>query len=401
MNSVQSLVAMRANVGGQLDDNDIVGRDAVVAMMLDYLERGMNLTINDPRRIGKSAVLQLLEARSTKRVTIVKTSVQKVHSLDHFLMHLLSVLYEHQSLRKRARNKLGDFVDTAGLGIELGGVEYAISRKPRHVHKNALTLLDEVVAAINDSLDDDELLVLALDEFTEAVINIASQANAGRTEATQMLQALQTLRKDQTRVRWILTGSIGMHHAIRHTDCTSVVISGDCQNIPVGPLSRPFAEHLSRCLALGEKIELTNDAHAHLAASVDGIPILVHAVIDDLRKLPQDLPFGYDDVDAAINRYISDNDESRAFEHFVSRLQTYYYGEELDIARALLDRASSRTKPYKTDSILGYVGEQLQVRDEAVRAVRTMLIDDHYLIQDNDRLWWRYPILARIWKAKR
>ena len=74
---------------------------------------------------------------------------------------------------------------------------------------------------------------------------------------------------------------------------------------------------------------------------------------------------------------------------------------ELDIARALLDRAASRAKPYKTESVLGYVAKQLDVTNEAVRAVRTMVIDDHYLVQADGRLRWRYPILARIWKAKR
>ena len=400
MESVHNLIPLQVNIGGQLADHEIIGRNATVKEMLGYLDRGMNLTINDPRRIGKSASLQLLEATSTKKRTIVMTSVQPVHRLDQFLLHLLQLLHEHQSMGRRVSKTIGEYIDGTGVGMEVGDIPYSVSLRRNHQHKTTLTLLREMVSAINGALNDDEMLVLAIDEFTEAILNIASTPDVGAAEATKLLQTLQMLRKENPRVRWILTGSIGMHHAIRQTNCTSSVVNGDCKNVPVGPLSLEDAEHLSRCLALGEGIELTDDAHSLLASAVDGIPILVHAVIDDLRK-QQTKTFDADAIESALHRYINDKDEARTFEHFVTRLATYYSAEELATARAILDRSASRRKPYKAAKLIDFVSDRLNVDEEQVRVVLAMIEDDHYLTNIDGRMSWRYPILARVWRAKR
>jgi len=401
MKPVQSVEPLKINIGGQLADHEIVGRELAIESIVEYLARGMNLLINDPRRIGKSAVLQLLESASTKEINIIKTSVQGIHSQERLLLRILDELHDHESFGRRVAKRVGRFIDTTGVGVELGGLEYAISLKRQHANKPTLTLLGEVVSAINDELNDDELLVLAIDEFTEAVVNIANGED-GVQQATQLLQILQTLRKEQPRVRWVLTGSIGIHHAIRRTNCTASVVA-DGKNVPIGPLSLEAAQHLSRRLAAGESVELTDDAHAHLAETVNGIPILVHAILDDLRLQATDGAFDVDDVEDAINPYIGNRDESRAFEHFVTRLADYYSRDELKAARALLDSTATSPKPKRVTKLIERTAEKLDVEEEFVRDVLVMLQDDHYLVAapENGRVSWRYSILARIWRAKR
>jgi|GEM_PF-1682560 len=395
------LVPLTVNIGGQLADHEIIGREATVKLMFEYLDRGMNLSINDPRRIGKSAALQLLEAASTDKTKVVLTSVQPVKTIDGFFYHLASVLHGHQSLGRRLRKGVTNLVESARVMTEVDGVPFAVGVRGRHQHKTKRELLMEMVSAIDDALGEGELLVLAVDEFTEAILNIARNPDAGSGDATQLLQTLQMLRKDCPAVRWILTGSIGMHHAIRWTDCTSSVVSGDCKNVPVGALSLAHADYLSRCLALGEDIALVDEAHVALIEAVDGIPILIHAIIEDLRKQPARDAFDQSDVEAAIDRYIHDQDESRAFEHFVSRLATYYFDDELPIARALLDRSAGRKKPYKVDKLVAHAAEACGATTEVVRTVLGMVVDDHYLITEEGRARWRYPILARVWRTKR
>ena len=184
---------------------------------------------------------------------------------------------------------------------------------------------------------------------------------------------------------------------------TTASVIADGKNVPIGPLSLEAAQHLSRRLAAGESVELTDDAHAHLAETVNGIPILVHAILDDLRLQATHGAFDVDDVEDAINRYIGNRDESRAFEHFVTRLADYYSRDELKAARALLDSTATSPKPKRVTKLIERTAEKLDVEEEFVRDVLVMLQDDHYLVAapENGRVSWRYSILARIWRAKR
>jgi hypothetical protein len=62
---------MKPNPGGQLDPVDIVGRDPLVRRMWEVLE-GRSIYMNDLRRIGKTQILNRMEALTPEGWLVVK-----------------------------------------------------------------------------------------------------------------------------------------------------------------------------------------------------------------------------------------------------------------------------------------------------------------------------------------
>jgi len=117
-----------------------------------------------------------------------------------------------------------------------------------------------------------------------------------------------------------------------------------------------------------------------------GIPFLIHALAHGLHVAGAG-PVTACDVDTAFSRFIDDRDDSRAVTHLYTRLDPLY-GERSDAAERILDRVAVERSLDPAE--LYAAGEIL---DD--------LIDDHYLIERNRSISWRYDVLRRIWAHRR
>ncbi len=61
---------MRANPGGQLSPNEVVGRDRLIAQLWDILER-QSVVLTSERRIGKTQVVKKMEAEASDEIFVV------------------------------------------------------------------------------------------------------------------------------------------------------------------------------------------------------------------------------------------------------------------------------------------------------------------------------------------
>lgn len=68
-----------------MDPNDLVGRDATVDEMRQLLARGVDIVINDPRRMGKTCLLDRFAHLTTAPWTTVKIDYEGVATADEFL----------------------------------------------------------------------------------------------------------------------------------------------------------------------------------------------------------------------------------------------------------------------------------------------------------------------------
>ena len=93
------------------------------------------------------------------------------------------------------------------------------------------------------------------------------------------------------------------------------------------------------------------------------------------------------DVAGAFVGFMDDRDESRAVTHLLSRLDPLY-GDRAGRAEVILDRVA--------------IDVSLDVLDlQADGSLLDDLIDDHYLIEHDRTVRWRYDVLRRIWMHRR
>lgn len=244
-------------------------------------------------------------------------------------------------------------------------------------------LLGETIRSVDEHLGDGVLLVIAMDEVPLAIGNITR--NEGPDAANQLLQTLRGLRRSESKLRWIVCGSVGFHHVLRHCDATEGVLN-DLVNLPLGPLEAPEAQELAQRLFLGIGRQADDGAVEALVEQSGRIPFLIHALAHGLDEAGIG-PVTPDDVADAFTGFMDDRDDSRAITHLVTRLDPHY-GDRAGAAEKILDRVAVEVS-------LDIAG--LRVDGSIVDD----LLDDHYLIEPDRTVRWRYDVLRRIWIHRR
>ncbi|MDH4146779.1 MAG: hypothetical protein OEY23_16595, partial [Acidimicrobiia bacterium] len=211
--------------GSSLDPGDVIGRDDAILSAVGQMRNGSSLLLSDPRRMGKTALLDRLCNHPGVGLTAVKIDYEGVHSQEEFFRRTVSGLRAHQRIRERVEQAVGPYVEFEG---KLGPVKI----KAAFAAKPANALLVDVIGSVDARIDAGELVVIAMDEVPLAVGGIVDAE--GPAAARQLLEALRQLRrKNPSSIRWIVTGSIGFHHVLRRCGSTEGVIN-DLVNLPLG-----------------------------------------------------------------------------------------------------------------------------------------------------------------------
>lgn len=362
--------------GSTIDPRNAVGRSATTACARAELRGDNNLALTDPRRMGKTVWLDLFCADPGDGMTAVKIDYEGVPSCEEFLLRTVAALGVHRSLPSRAAAKLNALFD----GVE---VEGPVKVKVGVSTRTPTDLLSEAIRSVDDHLGEGNLLVIAMDEVPLAIANIARKEGPGA--ANQLLQTLRALRRRESRLRWIVCGSVGFHHVLRQCNATEGVLN-DLVNLPLGPLEPADARELSARLLLGIERAADEGAVEALVEQSGRIPFLIHALAHGLHEAGLGR-VSVNDVAAAFIDFMDDRDESRAVTHLLTRLDPFY-GERADAAKHVLDRAA--------------IDGPLDIVDlEADGDILDALIDDHYLIGHERTVQWRYDVLRRIWVHRR
>lgn len=363
---------LRPQPGSTIDPRNAVGRSAITARAREELRSGNNLGLTDPRRMGKTVWLDLFCADPGDGMTAVKIDFEGVRTSEEFLLRAVAALGAHRTLPRQAAIKLRALFD----GFEVAA---PITVKIGVSTRTPTDLLDQTIRTVDDHVDGDALLVIAMDEVPLAIANIAR--NEGPGAANQMLQTLRNLRRRGSRLRWIVCGSVGFHHILRLCDATEGAIN-DLVNLPLGPLQADEAKELAGRLLLGIERDAGEDAVDALVHHSGAVPFLVHALAHRLHDAGTGRVTAEDVLDA-FGAFMDDRDDSRAVTHLLTRLDPLY-GDRARAAEEILDRAAIEVP-----------------LDVGERELPSDIIDDHYLIERDRTVRWRYDVLRRIWVRRR
>lgn len=367
--------------GSDRDPANFVGRTAITSQARKRLQVGANLLLTDPRRMGKTFWMHTFAARE-KRFHCYFIDYEGVFTVNDFLIRTADTLVKGGKLPSRAFQKLKTIFDNCDIEISS-----PITIKSYHRQTSPHVLLTDILSTL-DGEENDVIPLVMMDEVPMAVNNIAEREGAGAAE--EILQTLRALRQKTTRVRWIVTGSVGFHHVLRKTNMTQGVLN-DLESLPLGPLPRDEADELARRLLLGVGQEPLDDVVNELVAVSGGIPFLLHKLVGALAQRCY-TAFSPSDVRECFENFIDDPDEFRWFEHYLTRV-TPHYGERAQVADQILRQTLSQTNEWiPVDSLM---------QGEDFSDVLEDLVKDHYLERRGRSVRWRYPALQYIWARKK
>lgn len=244
-------------------------------------------------------------------------------------------------------------------------------------------------------------VVLILDELPYAIQNIATRV--GPEHARHVLDVLRETRQNFP-IRFVLCGSIGLHHVIGDIRNSSWPPINDISPLTLGPLSQEKASTLATALLNNEGIEAASAASSPetigslIARETNGVPFYVHEVIGQLLRSDH-RPVSEVDVFNTVRRLLDDSQYPLDLRHFEERLGDYY-GDQALVAASILDTIAME-KAIGFRDLRGKVNSMIEVDEPTLRRLLDDLQRDHYLERADAKFSFRLEIIRRAWKSMR
>ena len=368
--------------GSDRDPANFVGRVEMTTHARDRLLAGSNLLLTDPRRMGKTFWMRTFAAREQSFHSYF-IDYEGTETVDDFLIKTAEALIGDSSLPLRVRKQLETIFDSSEISLSKG----PLAIKSYFRQTPPYDLLTRVLSALENE-DSKTIPIVMMDEVPMAINNIAVHEGTGSAE--KLLQTLRALRQNTSRIRWIVTGSIGFHHVLREINTTQGVLN-DLNPVPLGPLADKEAEELASRLLLGIEQPLIDTVINELVKVTGGVPFLLHNVVKMLGEGPRNVTRPCD-VHDCFEDFIDDPDQFYGLEHFLTRMPSNYDGRAR-IADDILRKALSETNVWVSIDSLAPNEETAATLDD--------LVKDHYLERRGLSVRWRYPVLQYIWARKK
>jgi hypothetical protein len=388
----------KANPGGMLAPDEVVGRDALVAQLWRVLEkRGLYITAE--RRMGKTSVVRDKMGKATPDGwALVYLDVSKAISLLQFIDALLQTCQIHLNTGSKAKfvfhklaAKLSGLNIKAGLDIKL----------PDHLAPDWKTLLESL---LSDLAVVQPRIVLAFDELP-LMLDAIKRRPGGMEGEAQIMELLDTLRaaRQEHDLRMIYTGSLGLHHVmtvLQEQGYQNDPIN-DMQLIDLEPLTPEFATELARRLLHGESILCadTEAVAAHLAHTTDGIPYYIQHLVWDIAMRDDQATTAI--VDSCLKTRLIDPLDPWRLTYYDNRIDTHYPASYRPVARAVLDQLAIGQPQTLQQLTEGINPTKIERSIETVRKVVTLLGLDHYITREEQQYRFRSPFILRIWRNVR
>jgi hypothetical protein len=205
-------------------------------------------------------------------------------------------------------------------------------------------------------------------------------------------------------IRFVLCGSIGLHHVIGDIRNSSWSPVNDISLLTLGPLTQENASTLATALLINEGIEAASAASSTktigtlIARETNGVPFYVHEVIGQLLRSDR-RPVSEVDVLSTVRRLLDDPQDPLDLSHFEERLGDYYGAKAL-VAASILDTVAIE-KTISFRDLRGKVNSTTEVGEATLRRLLDDLQRDHYLERADAKFSFRLEIIRRAWKSRR
>ena len=393
----------------QVSPAGVVGRDRLIERIWKRLERE-SVRFLAERRVGKTSVLKKMAAQPPAGFHPIFFDLEKVHSADRFVEVLIGELRSLMATKDKVSTGFVDFLALFG-GTEVGGMVKIPELGKRNWQK-AVEKTFHAICANNP----DTLIVLMFDELPYMLQSISIQdtkAGANDNFALSILDTLRAARHENTNMRMIYCGSVGLHHVLAtlRGDAHASQPVNDMPAVEIHPLQLDDAVHLTKDLLIKEQVHVSPEhldvVANRIAQQTDCVPFYIERIVSRLAE--HDETVVASSVDTMINRQLVDDKDDWEMKHFRDRLKIYYKGSVVDVngrslqrslvSRRILDHVACEDLPQSIDAVWAGVTATMALDDrDAVIELLSFLAQDHYLIADDTKRYtFRFPLIRRWW----
>lgn len=397
---------MKANPGGPIAGDAIIGRDAEIADLWSTLEL-LSVVLSAERRTGKTCILRKMSEHPPDSWLPMLVFVESARHPMDCVERIYSVADELGARTRRSvwKGRFRKAYNALAKASNVGGNPLVLPQIRLDWKRWFRLLIDDIVQ------NADQRAIVILDEFPLMIWNIAD--DHGPQLAMETLDALREIRETYEpsgRFRFIFSGSIGLHLVLHHLKLHHGYKGSPTNNACRKTLSGMSPEDTElMCSKYLDDENIRRRAPAafsrRLFERTDGLPLYIQYVCREFQ-LRQPEEVGVEDIDPVL-RDMMDDREVQWFKDAADRIETYYAKSGAqDRAQAILKVLCDHEDYLPESRIMDRVREQIAVeKDEALRSTLELLLDDHYLVRDTSqgerRYRFRYMLLRTWWKINR
>lgn len=393
---------MRNRVGSPVEGDDFFDREREMASIWRALE-GDNLLLLAPRRVGKTSLMKRLVHLAPKQgYQAFYLTVEGAQDEGDFVQRLYRAVIEHhpdkaqQLLNKAAASPLGALVKRVKK-VDVLGASLELTDDARKNWVDTARALGALLAELQASW------LLAIDELPLFILKLL-RADPSGERAGIFLHHLRELRQNQPKLRWLLAGSIGLDTVTSRHHLADTI--NDLRMTSLGPFSEPSADAFLRALGDSYDILLLDEARSHLLRRLQWqLPYYLQLVFSELLEQAEQTgnrtPTG-EHIDQVFEGLLQPANKNY-FDYWRQRLKEELGSPDDSFAASLLNCASQDPAGVSQDTLRGVLASHIQdpdQRDERLRYLLDILINDGYLIVAEGRHRFRFPLLREYWQRR-
>ncbi len=385
-------------VGGVARGEDFFGREALVEILWEKLEKG-HVLLAAPRRFGKTSLMYRLLDDPKPGFRVIHADLEHMTEPAELITELVMQLARNTVLSKLFRGmrglteRLWNAFRATVEEVELLDAKLKLRASVRPHWKESGEELFKRLAASPDRV------VFILDEFPMMIDRMAGSEES-RGEAITLLRWLRSIRvsPEGQQARFLLGGSIGIDHILNQLG--EIASVNDFERLRIDPFSAKTAMAFLDTLSTGADLNLSRGVKTAIIELVGTpVPYFLQILFSEIYKVArlQQIRITPKCVEAIYRDRVLGIDCKTYFDHYYGRIRDYYAPEDARAVRRLLrELALGGALPrdvcfqhYKAET-----GPEPDALQESFNALMTNLENDFYIQFDFETK--RYTFSCKI-----
>lgn len=376
------------------------GRNDEVASIYRHFAANRDVSMAGPRRLGKTFVLdRVIEAGPAAGWTAVKVDVAGCGDPRAFFRNLCNGIGSHRSAGPQAVSWI---MQRAGQIFSPRGDHAGEWYQPL-LSLDHETYFERLIKALHE--DTHRRWALLVDELPIFLKALHDDNSRGTEAARNFMNLTSRLRAQYPRVRWLITGSIGLTPLARAGNYMGVLAKYESFNLQ--PLSREsakdFLQDIARDGGLLHRSEITDvEAEALVEAVGWRAAYYLEALAKKLAGHPtHDAPEARRLVDTAVAQLLAPGEEA-TFGVWEEHIRKHYHGHEGSIAFAVLAALAPHAAGRSLAEIWAALAKPQLAKETLCDVVKRLDVEGFLTVSDWDsddpEVAFLNPLLRAWWK---
>jgi hypothetical protein len=351
------------------------------------IEKGNNVLLAAPRRVGKTSVMKFLTENPKDNYKLIFRNVQGIDDEMQFyktiyelIIFCLSKFVKNITFIENYFKKMQiSEISTSGIKIENKTIDY----------------LKEINSLIPQLDNQGETIVLLIDELPE-VLHTLFKKNKNEA-ALNILKNLRHWRQedDFKKIQFVLAGSIGIHYVVNAIAGRNSDVN-DLYKIIYQPLTDiEVFEYISK-VTHGASIQYNQNMIEHIKSKIQYfVPYFINLLLDEIDKKgakTNNIEVSYESIDEAFSTIIKHSDH---FSDWKNRLKDYMPKEDFIFINEILTQIAHQ------ENISIQTIYDIAVKNEKQIDYMDFIKDleqDGYIVEKTQNYTFISPFLKEYWK---